>query len=139
MQINIRFLVETLHQINDSLFNPEPYSPSKRLYQLVKDSESEDNADKKKPKKRKTKPIDPNAPKRPLNVFSVFSEYQKDLLKQERDELEKTAPDSADCIALKNIAKAISAKWKNINDEEKQGKKCIKFIKSLQGNVSHTS
>jgi hypothetical protein len=91
------------------------------MYQLHKDSESEDNDLKRKPKKRKSKPVDPNAPKRPMNVFSVFSEHQKDLLKQERDELEKTAPDSADFMALKNIAKAVSAKWKNIDDDEKQG------------------
>jgi hypothetical protein len=91
------------------------------MYQLHKDSESEDNDLKRKPRKRKIKPVDPNAPKRPMNVFSVFSEHQKDLLKQERDELEKTAPESADFMALKNIAKAVSAKWKNIDDDEKQG------------------
>lgn len=92
------------------------------MYQLHKDSESDDNNDlKRKPRKRKSRAIDPNAPKRPMNVFAVFSEHQKDVLKQEREELEKTAPDSADCIALKNIAKAVSAKWKNINDDEKQG------------------
>ena len=94
------------------------------MYQLHKDSDSEDpnNDFKRKPRKRKTKAVDPNAPKRPLNVFSVFSEFQKDLLKQERLELEKTAPDSADCIALKNISKAVTAKWKNINEDEKQGR-----------------
>ena len=92
------------------------------MFQLHNHSESEDNEFKRKqPRKRKSKHVDPNAPKRPMNVFSVFSEHQKDLLKQERDELEKTAPESADFMALKNIAKAVSAKWKNIDEDEKQG------------------
>ena len=160
-----RFLIETLHEKNDALFEEEhPYSFSKKIYELDSESEKEDAIplpmvpthshhnhnshahgngaiggsselhqgsdlglaeDKATPggpkkRKRKAKLMDPHAPKRPVNAFMVFAEMQRERMKQERDTLEKTQPESEDFMILKNLSKAAAARWKVLPEEDKQ-------------------
>ncbi len=127
-------MVETLHEKNSKLVDPQPISFSKRLYDIENNSDYEDylphnnnkltdSAEKKKrtPRRKKLRLVDPNAPKRPLNVFMVFSEMQRETMKQERKDLERTMPNSEDLAALKNLSKATAARWKSLPDDEKQG------------------
>lgn len=124
--IDNRFLVETLHEKNESLFEPNPFSSSKRMYELDKDSDSDHflaealEKKKKTPRRKRQRTMDPFAPKRPLNVFMVFSEMQRDVLRKERKDLEETMPDSEDLAALRNLSKACAARWKVLPEEEKQ-------------------
>lgn len=136
--------METLHEKNDALYEPNPYSSSKRIYELDgtnHHSESDrhitvfgsdgarnynesggvhDNGKTKTPRRKRARLFDPNAPKRPVNAFMVFSEMQRDAMKQERDDLAKTMPESEDLVVLRNLSKAAAARWKVLPEEEKQ-------------------
>lgn len=68
-------------------------------------------------KKRKKKIIDPHAPKRYANAFLLFSDLSKCWLKEEKRILEKLrAADSEDLIAVNNTTKALSIRWKALDE-----------------------
>ncbi|KAI8923551.1 high mobility group box domain-containing protein, partial [Entophlyctis helioformis] len=69
---------------------------------------------------KRPKVVDPNAPRRPANAFMLFCDMQRDKLKEERKELQKSMPGSEQEVALSNITKALGQRWRSLSDVERK-------------------
>ncbi|KAI8913799.1 hypothetical protein DFJ77DRAFT_464714 [Powellomyces hirtus] len=67
-------------------------------------------------KKREKKIVDPNAPRRPANAFMFFCDQSRELLKKERGSMREAEIKSQ---GLTNLTKALGARWKALNSEER--------------------
>ncbi|KAJ3345441.1 hypothetical protein HDU91_007355, partial [Kappamyces sp. JEL0680] len=71
-------------------------------------------------KKKRAKLLDPNAPKRSANAFLMFSDLQRNMFREQRRILAKRDPHSELLPSLNNITKALGAKWKALDEEDRK-------------------
>ncbi|KAJ1336434.1 hypothetical protein BSLG_007218 [Batrachochytrium salamandrivorans] len=71
-------------------------------------------------RRKRPKLSDPNAPKRPANAFMLFCDLQRENLKEERKELQKSMPGSEQEVALSNLTKALGYRWRILDDSERK-------------------
>ncbi|KAL2916236.1 non-histone protein [Polyrhizophydium stewartii] len=74
---------------------------------------------KRNPRKR-PKVVDPNAPKRPANAFMLFCDMQRENLKEERKELQKSQTSGEQEASTSNLTKMLGHRWRSLSEAERQ-------------------
>jgi hypothetical protein len=71
-------------------------------------------------RKKRIKLLDPKAPKRPANAFIMFCELSRNSIKEERKRTTRKAPGSETDIQLLNLTKALGARWRQLEEEDRK-------------------